>query len=646
MTLNLPPDPYKVLGVLKDAKLPEIRSAHRKLVLKCHPDKVQDAALKAVKQDEFQKVQQAYELLSDDTKRIQYDEQVKLFALRAEMGRGNPTARSNPFEYEIKTAEPRANTYSRPTPTAHDAGYSSYPPSRSHDEVYEERYRTAKKSASYESDKRRPTTRDGERERSYRSDEREREKWEKESKRAAHGEKKKSRDKERRRGTEEKTHTRTQPYIEDDSDDYRAPPRERKSERRRVEEEVRYVDKTRDSPLHSKWDDHKEFAAHYMQAARRKVASERVETEFIPPPIRRTTTYAGPEIKYNVQHVSPKHTSPQVQTYHFAHLDEEDSPRRSSARTSRRSSETPEHRSSKEPSKKEHRRDGVTIVEPPSPHSPSLSQMRSPKLPSHSSAPGGLAAMVREAPSRSKTQDYPRSQERSMPPLPRASTFQSGDRDHARSGGSRLRQRVDYDEQDDSDSSPIAYVRSPRLSNSPPPRRDSHKSTKQTKYVINDSKATPVTRHRPDLRDVDDEVYVATRDRSESPRSSRRSERPPLVARASSSSRQAPQRSHSKSFYPEVPEPVIREVRPGMPARGSPHISGRSPTDKVYFGEIPTPSKSKGYQDIQFAPQYTAENVLYSPYIGPKDPYRRGSEPSHPHRDYPHSRSGPGQVYA
>ncbi|PMD58332.1 heat shock protein DnaJ, partial [Hyaloscypha bicolor E] len=73
MNSYLPPDPYKLLGVARDAKLAEIRSAHRKSVLKCHPDKVQDAALKAVKQDEFQKVQQAYELLSDDAKRQQYD---------------------------------------------------------------------------------------------------------------------------------------------------------------------------------------------------------------------------------------------------------------------------------------------------------------------------------------------------------------------------------------------------------------------------------------------------------------------------------------------------------------------------------------------------------------------------------------------
>ena len=50
---TLPEDPYKVLGVAKDAQLPEIRSAHRKLVLKCHPDKVTDPKLKEEKQNEF-----------------------------------------------------------------------------------------------------------------------------------------------------------------------------------------------------------------------------------------------------------------------------------------------------------------------------------------------------------------------------------------------------------------------------------------------------------------------------------------------------------------------------------------------------------------------------------------------------------------
>jgi curved DNA-binding protein CbpA len=102
MASQLPPDPYAELGVAKDAKLPEIRSAYRKLVLKHHPDKVRDDTSKSLaeKIDAFQKVQQAYELLSDDNRRMRYDEEVKLFELRKEMGRFPRQPRTNLFAYE------------------------------------------------------------------------------------------------------------------------------------------------------------------------------------------------------------------------------------------------------------------------------------------------------------------------------------------------------------------------------------------------------------------------------------------------------------------------------------------------------------------------------------------------------------------
>ncbi|EFQ26026.1 DnaJ domain-containing protein [Colletotrichum graminicola] len=114
MSSSLPPDPYKILGVSKDAQLPEIRSAHRKLVLKCHPDKVQDPTLKAQKQDEFQKVQQAYELLSNENDRAKYDDNVKLAELRKEMAKGmaaNTSAPRAPRTYDVRTAEPRPDTF-------------------------------------------------------------------------------------------------------------------------------------------------------------------------------------------------------------------------------------------------------------------------------------------------------------------------------------------------------------------------------------------------------------------------------------------------------------------------------------------------------------------------------------------------------
>ncbi|KAJ5818656.1 hypothetical protein N7474_004247 [Penicillium riverlandense] len=85
--MSSPPDidPYATLGVPKDATVSEVRAAHRKRVLKCHPDKIQDESQRNAAQDEFQRVQQAYELLSDETRRARYDHRAKLADLRREL---------------------------------------------------------------------------------------------------------------------------------------------------------------------------------------------------------------------------------------------------------------------------------------------------------------------------------------------------------------------------------------------------------------------------------------------------------------------------------------------------------------------------------------------------------------------------------
>lgn len=86
-----PIDPYLALGIPKDADLSTIRSAHRKLVLKFHPDRIKDEAERLKGREEFQKVQQAYELLSDPAKRSRYDDKVRLAELRKEaLGRELP----------------------------------------------------------------------------------------------------------------------------------------------------------------------------------------------------------------------------------------------------------------------------------------------------------------------------------------------------------------------------------------------------------------------------------------------------------------------------------------------------------------------------------------------------------------------------
>lgn len=87
VAMSSPPgiDPYAVLGVSQEATFSEIRAAHRKRVLKCHPDKIQDESQRNAAQDEFQRVQQAYELLSDETRRARYDQKAKLAELRREV---------------------------------------------------------------------------------------------------------------------------------------------------------------------------------------------------------------------------------------------------------------------------------------------------------------------------------------------------------------------------------------------------------------------------------------------------------------------------------------------------------------------------------------------------------------------------------
>ena len=69
-------DYYKVLGVSKDASADEIQKAYRKLARKYHPDLHADDEEKVREQakQKFQKVQQAYDVLSDDKKRQMYDQ--------------------------------------------------------------------------------------------------------------------------------------------------------------------------------------------------------------------------------------------------------------------------------------------------------------------------------------------------------------------------------------------------------------------------------------------------------------------------------------------------------------------------------------------------------------------------------------------
>jgi len=341
-------DPYKVLGVDKDAQITEIRQAHRKLVLKCHPDKVQDPELKALKQDEFQKVQQAYEILSDEKERQKYDDKIRLAELRQQFqNKANSSAtRSSPKVYEVRTVDPASRSYTTTKAPAPPnvkiyASYSrSYEEDRSRAKGY---YDAGIPRRETFSDK--PSKREVERDRERAEKEREREKRrakkereaakeaaaeeqrraEKAAKKERNKAKDKQRSKEQRREKEEKRRERSDVYIESYSED-EPPPLPRQSSKTYDERRERSSHRDDDEFLYQK-----NYAMAYISRSKNSGADRYGKPPAAPtPPPAGASIYPPPE---------------------------EEEVRRSSARSRRGSADIPPampkersyHRSSREP---------------------------------------------------------------------------------------------------------------------------------------------------------------------------------------------------------------------------------------------------------------------------------------------------------
>ena len=230
----LPQSPYKTLNVPKDATLATIRSAHRKLVLSCHPDKVQDESAKKQKAEQFHQVQQAYEILSDDNRRQRYDEKVKLAELRAEMveERGSFPSRGS-YEY----TSPRNSSmpmrgepiyeFREPTGTRYDepdsyAGGYAEPRSSTSRKFADDRYTTSTRRTSGSG----RMQDDRKKSRAYEEDEDERrrkERRDREAERAAEAklrdQGRRRREKERRTEAQSKSRGKFETYVEDDVSD-------------------------------------------------------------------------------------------------------------------------------------------------------------------------------------------------------------------------------------------------------------------------------------------------------------------------------------------------------------------------------------------------------------------------------------------
>ncbi|MDX6197931.1 MAG: molecular chaperone DnaJ [Actinomycetota bacterium] len=91
-------DYYAVLGVPKDAPAADIKKAYRKLARDLHPDKNPD---NKAAEEKFKAVSEAYDVLSDDTKRKEYDEARSLFGsggFRGGMPRGGQAGQGFSFD--------------------------------------------------------------------------------------------------------------------------------------------------------------------------------------------------------------------------------------------------------------------------------------------------------------------------------------------------------------------------------------------------------------------------------------------------------------------------------------------------------------------------------------------------------------------
>jgi DnaJ-class molecular chaperone len=104
----MPRDYYDILGVPRTASADEIKKAHRKLVRKYHPD-VNKNNPKATEQ--FKEVQTAYDVLSDTTKRANYDQ----FGHAGVEGAG-AAAGADPFEAFRRSQTGRRGRAAQPGP--------------------------------------------------------------------------------------------------------------------------------------------------------------------------------------------------------------------------------------------------------------------------------------------------------------------------------------------------------------------------------------------------------------------------------------------------------------------------------------------------------------------------------------------------
>ena len=593
----LPPNPYKTLNVPKDASLATIRSAYRKLVLTCHPDKVHDESLKQQKSVQFQQVQQAYEILSNDTNRQRYDERSKLAELRAELAteRGSPrmppdTGRRNGYSPATEVREGRvyeervprrpytdehfSSKYQEPRPSKkYEDDYFSPPPRRSSNRVPDEKRRT----------------RDVEEERELewernRLAERHRKEREKAAEKANYSERMRRRDKDRRRESDTKSRSRYASYVNTDSESDSEPALEQyRSLKREATQKRRHEEMPRRSSKRETGDVDEYESREYQRVS---AAEEHITKSSRAPLERRQTSYDRVQPSSSTRATQPHPPPPPP-------APPADAGRRSSERKHRPRDSTPPRLLPKD-----HR--VIGIVDPP----PS----RRPSMPGSASDPRGLKNLVpspRREPTRASTiqavsEPKPPSIRRSETMPVNGSNYRRGD--VAPSMTSKLKHA---DNHDSGYSSP----------GTPEYPADAAPLAKSTRYVLrsdDDDGGHHIVKGPEDMR----------RERETSPKNRRGIERPSLTPRASPSIKTPPTRSTSYAFTPEtLKRPSASRTES---ARATPLPNRYSGRGGALYGEV-IPEHNEPYKVVNQSPKIRPDNISYT-----QTPYssrdRRSSE--------------------
>ncbi|KAL8920762.1 MAG: hypothetical protein Q9208_006092 [Pyrenodesmia sp. 3 TL-2023] len=583
-----PPDPYRALGVAKDASLATIRTAHRKLVLKTHPDKVQgDETLKKKRGEEFHQIQQAYEILSDDARRKAYDDRVRLATLRAEMlaERGGPRNMSEirPMNGRSPVVEVRGGrVYEERTPRRsyddHEDDFFSYKPRDArpkYDDPYDPPPTIRKSSIRVQDEKRR--ARDIEEERERERDRIRRERGSvKAEKKSVFAERTRQRDKTRRSDYDSKYDARydtkyrgaTVEEVSDDSSDS-------------SDTEVTYQPRKRE-----------EIPRHRYEEVRRK---EREETP------RRSTKY-GKDDGYDYldskvhnvkdyikqsQSREPEIVELRRPTVHKGQSTREVRPTPSPPPTSRGNGRSHARRESSPPPKLAAKPRRVTeIVEP--------AEVRRPSMPGSSSDPKGLRGLASPSSKgktpRSSTAEYP--SESRQPSIRRADTMptnRSRNDDYHPSKSSKPK-----DVDSDSSNPDAAPISNPKTTT----KYFSVEADEELPRGYNTMYVTPDEKRR--------------RERDPSPKSRKFSERPPMSSRGGSSARLPP--SRTTSYAPDDDGFRPQRLKRAETAYAVPLSSqkGSNHSPRQYFGEMPIAEEP--YKVVHHSPKIGSQDIRYGRY--------------------------------